>query len=63
MSARPIERRRVDDVLDTDEARGLIESAQKTGTLTATLKAGTVELYCSVPGHKAAGMDLKIKVS
>jgi uncharacterized cupredoxin-like copper-binding protein len=34
-----------------------------TGTLTATLKAGTVELYCSVPGHKAAGMDLKVKVS
>jgi uncharacterized cupredoxin-like copper-binding protein len=35
----------------------------KTGTLTATLKAGTVELYCSVPGHKAAGMDLKVTVS
>jgi uncharacterized cupredoxin-like copper-binding protein len=35
----------------------------KTGTLTATLKAGTVELYCSVPGHKAAGMDLKIKIA
>ncbi|MHB8643989.1 MAG: sigma-70 family RNA polymerase sigma factor [Gaiellaceae bacterium] len=35
MSARPIERRRVDDVLDTDEARGLLESAQKSGTLTA----------------------------
>ena len=33
------------------------------GTLTATLKAATVELYCSVPGHKAAGMDLKVKVS
>jgi uncharacterized cupredoxin-like copper-binding protein len=32
-------------------------------TLTATLKAGTVELYCSVPGHKAAGMDLKVKVT
>ena len=34
-----------------------------TGTLKATLKAGTVELYCSVPGHKAAGMDLKVKVT
>src|SRR5262249_22515717 len=34
-----------------------------TGTLTATLKAGTVELYCSVPGHKAAGMDHKVKVT
>jgi nitrite reductase (NO-forming) len=31
-----------------------------TGTLTATLKPGPVELYCSVPGHKAAGMDLKV---
>jgi uncharacterized cupredoxin-like copper-binding protein len=27
------------------------------------LKAGTLELYCSVPGHKAAGMDLKVKVT
>jgi RNA polymerase primary sigma factor len=35
VSARPIERRRVDDVLDTDEARGLLEAAQKNGTLTA----------------------------
>jgi uncharacterized cupredoxin-like copper-binding protein len=34
-----------------------------TGTLTVKLKPGTVELYCSVPGHKAAGMDLKVKVS
>jgi uncharacterized cupredoxin-like copper-binding protein len=34
-----------------------------TGTLKATLKAGTVELYCSVPGHKAAGMDIKVKVT
>lgn len=30
-----------------------------TGKLTATLKPGTVELYCAVPGHKQAGMDLK----
>ncbi len=32
-------------------------------TLTTTLKAGTLELYCSVPGHKGAGMDLKVKVT
>jgi uncharacterized cupredoxin-like copper-binding protein len=31
--------------------------------LTITLKPGKFELYCSVPGHKAAGMDLKITVS
>ena len=28
------ERKRVDDVLDTDEARGLIESARESGSLT-----------------------------
>jgi uncharacterized cupredoxin-like copper-binding protein len=38
-------------------------NAGGTATLKATLKAGTVELYCSVPGHKAAGMDVKVKVS
>jgi uncharacterized cupredoxin-like copper-binding protein len=32
------------------------------GRLTVTLKPGTYELYCSVPGHKAAGMDVKITV-
>jgi uncharacterized cupredoxin-like copper-binding protein len=32
-------------------------------TLTVTLKPGRYELYCSVPGHKAAGMDLKVTVS
>jgi uncharacterized cupredoxin-like copper-binding protein len=33
-----------------------------TATLTATLKPGTAEFYCSVPGHKAAGMDVKVPV-
>jgi uncharacterized cupredoxin-like copper-binding protein len=32
-------------------------------TLQATLTSGSVELYCSVPGHKQLGMDLKTKVS
>jgi uncharacterized cupredoxin-like copper-binding protein len=31
-------------------------------TLKVTLKPGTYELFCSVPGHKQAGMDLKITV-
>jgi uncharacterized cupredoxin-like copper-binding protein len=35
----------------------------KTAKLTVDLKSGTYELYCSVPGHKQAGMDLKLKVS
>jgi hypothetical protein len=34
-----------------------------TATFPVTLKAGSAELYCSVPGHKQAGMDLKTKVS
>jgi uncharacterized cupredoxin-like copper-binding protein len=35
----------------------------KTATLTTTLKVGPLELYCTVPGHKQAGMDLKLTVS
>ena len=31
--------------------------------LTVTLKPGSYELYCSVAGHKAAGMDLKVTVT
>ena len=31
--------------------------------LTVTLKAGTYELYCTVPGHEQAGMKLNITVS
>jgi plastocyanin len=35
-----------------------------TGTkdLTVTLKSGTYDLYCSVPGHKALGMDTRLTV-
>jgi uncharacterized cupredoxin-like copper-binding protein len=32
-------------------------------TLTVDLKSGTYDFYCSVPGHKAAGMDQTVKVS
>jgi uncharacterized cupredoxin-like copper-binding protein len=35
----------------------------KSATLTTTLKAGPLELYCTVPGHKQAGMDLKLTVT
>jgi uncharacterized cupredoxin-like copper-binding protein len=35
----------------------------KTATLTVDLKSGTYDVYCSVPGHKQAGMDVKVKVS
>ena len=33
-----------------------------TQNLTVTLKAGTYDLFCSVPGHKALGMDTHITV-
>jgi uncharacterized cupredoxin-like copper-binding protein len=32
----------------------------KIAQLKVTLKAGKYELYCSVPGHKQAGMDTKV---
>jgi plastocyanin len=35
----------------------------KTAKVDATLKAGTYEFYCSVPGHKQLGMDLHVKVA
>jgi uncharacterized cupredoxin-like copper-binding protein len=35
----------------------------RTESLKVTLQPGTYDLYCSVPGHKQAGMDLKITVS
>jgi uncharacterized cupredoxin-like copper-binding protein len=35
----------------------------KTAKLTVDLKSGTYDVYCSVPGHKQAGMDLTLKVS
>ncbi len=31
-------------------------------SLTVTLKNGTYEFYCSVPGHKEAGMDVDVTV-
>jgi uncharacterized cupredoxin-like copper-binding protein len=34
-----------------------------TATLTATLKAGKVHFYCSVPGHEQAGMKVDVTVS
>ena len=34
-----------------------------TATLKVTLKTGTYDFYCSVPGHKQLGMDVKVKVA
>jgi uncharacterized cupredoxin-like copper-binding protein len=46
----------------TNEKTPLI-GAGKTAALRVTLTRGTYELYCSVPGHKQAGMDLKLTVT
>ena len=35
----------------------------KTTTLKATLRKGTYDFFCAVPGHKQAGMDVKVTVS
>jgi uncharacterized cupredoxin-like copper-binding protein len=43
-----------------DEATPTFPSG--TQQLTVTLKDGTYEFYCSVPGHKQAGMDVEVKV-
>jgi uncharacterized cupredoxin-like copper-binding protein len=33
-----------------------------TAKLTVTLKAGTYTLYCTVPGHRAAGMVAQLAI-
>ena len=38
-------------------------AAGQSAKLTVTLKSGTYDFYCSLPGHKAAGMDEKVTVS
>lgn len=37
--------------------------AGESATLKVDLKPGTYDVYCSIPGHKQAGMDLKLTVS
>jgi uncharacterized cupredoxin-like copper-binding protein len=46
----------------TSDKSKLID-AGGTAELKVTLKAGKYELYCTVPGHEAAGMKLNITVS
>ena len=46
----------------SDEKTPVIGSG-KTAKLTVDLKSGTYDFYCSVPGHKQAGMDVKVDVS
>ena len=37
--------------------------AGESATLDVDLKPGTYDVYCSIPGHKQAGMDLKLTVT
>jgi uncharacterized cupredoxin-like copper-binding protein len=45
----------------SDQTTGTF-AAGGTSDLTVTLKNGTYELYCSVPGHKQLGMDVNLTV-
>ena len=37
--------------------RVILMGVRTTKTLSVTLKAGTYKFYCSVPGHRMAGME------
>jgi uncharacterized cupredoxin-like copper-binding protein len=45
-----------------DEKTKLLSPGQS-DTLEVDLKPGTYDVYCSVPGHKQAGMDVKLNLS
>jgi plastocyanin len=38
-------------------------SARSSGSVTVKLERGTYDFYCSIPGHKQQGMDVKVTVS
>ena len=45
-----------------DEKTPTIEPG-KSATLKVDLKPGSYDVYCSIPGHKQAGMDVKLTVT
>ena len=44
------------------EAKTPLLDAGESKPLSVDLKPGTYDVYCSVPGHKQAGMDLKLTI-
>jgi plastocyanin len=44
-----------------EKTQGLLAPGQS-GSVSVTLKAGTYDIFCGVPGHKAEGMDVHITV-
>jgi uncharacterized cupredoxin-like copper-binding protein len=46
-----------------NDAKTAVIDGGKSATLRVTLVPGTYDFYCSVPGHKDAGMDVKVTVS
>lgn len=45
------------------DQKTVLLSPGQTAQLVVTLKAGTYDVYCGIPGHKQAGMDAKLSVS
>jgi uncharacterized cupredoxin-like copper-binding protein len=45
-----------------DDEKTPVFDGGKSETLKVTLQSGTYDFYCSVPGHKQAGMDVKVKI-
>ncbi|MGN6380454.1 MAG: plastocyanin/azurin family copper-binding protein [Gaiellales bacterium] len=44
------------------QTTGTFSPSDGTKTLTVTLQNGKYDFYCSVPGHKAAGMNVEVTI-
>lgn len=46
----------------SNQTTGTFASSDGTKTLTVTLKSGTYDFFCSVPGHKQLGMNVQVMI-